>query len=301
MSEAILQAKPGWLKIRPPKTEKFAEVKQTIRELGLHTVCEEAHCPNISECWDSGTATFMVLGDTCTRGCRFCAVKTAARGNWVDAFEPRKLALAVKKFGLDYVVVTSVDRDDLKDQGSGHFAECILEIKRLSPKTLVEVLVPDFRGGEECLKKIVEAGPDVVCHNIETVKELQSRVRDRRANYSQSLFVLQKVKELDQKIFTKSSIMLGLGETEQQVFESMDDLRATNVDFLTIGQYLRPSLKHIALQEFVSPEKFDYYKIIALQKGFLYCASGPFVRSSYKAGEFFVKSLAEKRSIQNAN
>ena len=301
MPQTLLQTKPDWLKINPPKTEKFSEVKQTIKQLGLHTVCVEAHCPNITECWDSGTATFMVLGDTCTRGCRFCAVKTAGKGNEVDVFEPRKLAVAIQKFGLGYVVVTSVDRDDLFDQGAGHFADCIREIKKLSPGTLVEVLIPDFRGNEDCIKKIVEARPDVIAHNIETVKSLQSIVRDRRANYSQSLLVLEKVKEMDKKIFTKSSIMLGLGEQEEQVFQAMDDLRGINVDFLTLGQYLRPSLKHIALSEFVAPEKFDYYKNIALQKGFLYCASGPFVRSSYKAGEFFVKSLVENRGKQLAN
>lgn len=293
MSGTVVEQKPVWLKIKPPRTEKFAEVKQAIKQLGLHTVCEEAHCPNIAECWDSGTATFMVLGDTCTRGCRFCAVKTGLKGLELDPFEPRKLALAVKKFGLGYVVVTSVDRDDLADQGAGHFAECIKEIKRLCPETLVEVLIPDFRGNEECIKTIAGAKPEVIAHNIETVKELQGIVRDRRANYEQSLFVLKKVKELDPKIFTKSSIMLGLGEREEQVLKAIDDLRETSVDFLTLGQYLRPSKRHIALKEYVSPEKFEYYKSIALQKGFLYCASGPFVRSSYKAGEFFVKALVE--------
>jgi len=301
MSQTIAVQKPSWLKILPPRTEKYAEIKETIKELGLHTVCQEAHCPNMSECWDSGTATFMVLGDTCTRACRFCAVKTGLRGKGLDALEPKRLAIAVKKFALSYVVVTSVDRDDLADQGAGHFAECIREIKSQCPKTIVEVLIPDFRGSEDCVKKIVDAQPEVIAHNIETVRELQRRVRDYRANYEQSISVLKKVKELDKKIFTKSSIMLGLGEQEEQVMRTMADLREIGVDFLTIGQYLRPSSRHIELKEYVEPEKFDYYKNAALQKGFLYCASGPFVRSSFKAGEFFIESIIKKQGLEHGN
>ncbi len=292
MNRAILQEKPGWLKIVPPRTKNFEKVRATIRELGMHTVCQSAHCPNAAECWDSGTATFMVLGNTCTRACRFCAVNHSGKGDALDNSEPKNLARAVKEFGLKYVVITSVDRDDLEDFGVEHFAECIREVKSASPETVVEVLIPDFNGNEDCIGKIVGAKPDVIGHNVETVRALQFKLRDRRASFEQSLLVLRKIKELNPKIFTKSSIMVGLGETEEQVLGTMGDLRAAKVDFLTIGQYLQPSKKHFKLKEYISPARFEHYKKLALHKGFLYCASGPFVRSSYKAGEFFVESLA---------
>ena len=288
--------KPPWLKIRPP-TEKFAEVKDTLKKLNLVTVCEEAHCPNISECWSGGTATFMVLGDTCTRGCRFCNIKSAKLGRPIDKDEPKKLAQAIAEWKLDYVVITSVDRDDLPDQGASHFAECIREIKKQLPSVIVEVLIPDFRGNIECLKTIIAAQPEVIAHNLETVKSLQRKVRDIRANYEQSLFVLKTIKELSPKTYTKSSLMLGLGESEAELVQAFKDLRAIDVSVLTLGQYLRPSDWHIAVNEYIPPEKFKHYQKIAEDLGFLYCAAGPFVRSSYKAGEFFMKNVI--RSSKN--
>lgn len=283
-----------------PAFGNFQNVRQTIKNLGLHTVCEEAHCPNMSECWSGGTATFMVLGDTCTRGCKFCNVKTFYKGMSVDKKEPEKLALAVKEWGLEYVVITSVDRDDLPDQGAGHFSECIKKIKKESPEILVEVLIPDFRGNIDCLKKIISAEPDVIAHNMETVRRLQRTVRDPRANYQQSLFVLEKIKQLRPQIFTKSSLMLGFGETDQEVLEAMRDLREKGVDILTLGQYLQPSQKHIAVAEYVPQEKWEFFKMMGEELGFLYVASGPLVRSSYRAGELFVKNVMAKRNPTRA-
>lgn len=285
--------KPDWLKIRPPTTEQFARIQSMVSTLQLHTVCQEAHCPNLAECWSAGTATFMVLGDTCTRGCRFCAVKTAANGQEIDAFEPLKLANTIKQMNLTYVVITSVDRDELPDQGANHFAQCIRTIKKTNPHTRVEVLTPDFRGETTCIQTILNAKPDVFGHNIETVKRLQSTVRDRRANYEQSLFVLQFAKEWsekhNQKLFTKSALMLGLGEKKEEVVQTLDDLLENKVQLLSLGQYLQPSPRHFTVHEFVSPKQFDEFKQSALQKGFLFCQAGPLVRSSYKAGEFFVE------------
>lgn len=291
MTEQLV--KPPWLKIRPP-AEKFPQVKETLRRLNLVTVCEEAHCPNIPECWSSGTATFMVLGDTCTRGCRFCSIAHARAGRPIDPEEPKKLAQAVKEWGLDYVVITSVDRDDLPDQGAAHFAACIREIKKQHPSIIVEVLIPDFRGSEECIRMIIAAGPEVIAHNIETVSSLQRKVRDIRAGYEQSIGVLRAVKRLSPATYTKSSIMLGFGEKDDEVIEALRELRAAGVDIVTLGQYLRPSPRHIALQEYVHPEKFDYFRQLAEQLGFLYCAAGPFVRSSYRAGELFMKGLLRR-------
>lgn len=285
--------KPEWLKIKPPAGTKFQEIKETLASLQLHTVCQESHCPNMSECWSSGTATFMVLGDTCTRACKFCAVKTGFPASPVDPLEPIKLAKTIAQLDLDYVVITSVDRDDLPDQGASHFAKCIAFIRQENPHLFIEVLIPDFRGNKECIKTIVQAKPDVIAHNIETVSSLQNKIRDPRANYLQSLFVLKYIKELDPSIYTKSSIMLGLGETEQELLQTFKDLRAQGVSFLTLGQYLRPSSWHLKVQEYVTPEQFNHYKQLALQQGFSYVASGPFVRSSYKAGEYFIKSVVE--------
>ncbi len=285
------RGKPQWLKIQPPTTEKFVKIKETLKKYKLHTVCEESHCPNIPECWSGGTATFMILGDVCTRGCRFCQVNAAAKGKPIDPYEPIKLALAVKEWNLDYIVITSVDRDDLEDQGSEHFAKCITEVKRRIPGLLVEVLIPDFRGDAECLKKVVDAKPEVIAHNVETVRRLQSKIRDRRAGYEQSLSVLSNVKKLNPKIFTKSSIIVGFGETDEEIIQAMKDLRAIGVDILTIGQYLRPSDWHLPVAEYVPPEKFEFYKAMGEDLGFLYVASGPFVRSSYRAGELFVKNV----------
>lgn len=287
--------KPQWLKIKLKPTDNFSNIKQTIKNQNLHTVCESAHCPNISECWNGGTATFMLMGDVCTRGCKFCAVKTGNPTKKLDAEEPRKLALALSEIKMfDYVVLTSVNRDDLIDGGASHFAECIKEIKKAYPEIIVEVLIPDFKGDVEALKKIVDANPEVIAHNIETVERLQKKVRDARANYKQSLSVLENIKKINSKIYTKSSIMLGLGETDEEVVQAMKDLRDINVDILTIGQYLRPTDWHLAVNEYVPPEKFEYFKHKALEFGFLYCASGPFVRSSYRAGELFVRNVMRK-------
>lgn len=282
--------KPAWLKIAPPTTESFSEIKQIISNQKLHTVCQEAHCPNMSECWSSGTATFMVMGDTCTRGCRFCAVNTAAKGAPLDPNEPKNLARAVAQMGLDYVVITSVDRDDLPDQGAGHFARCIEELRKQAPGVLTEVLTPDFRGDVSCIKTIVDARPTVFAHNMETVERLQSQVRDRRANYRQSLKVLKTAKELEPKIYTKSSIIVGFGEKEEEVVKTMEDLCLNNVDIVTLGQYLRPSDWHLPVSEYVTPQKFKFYEEKGKEMGFMYAASGPFVRTSYKAGKLFVKS-----------
>lgn len=285
---------PEWLSIKPASTEKYGNIKQRVNDLGLHTVCVEAHCPNITECWSGGTATFMVLGEDCTRGCRFCAVKKIAHGADVDPFEPYKLATLVKEWGLDYIVVTSVCRDDLPDQGSAHFAKCIQEIKKMNPKTLVEVLIPDFRGDEECLQRIVDARPDVIGHNIETVERLTASVRDGRAKYVQSLAVLSNAKRMGQR-YTKSAMMLGIGEADEEVLKAMSDLRNAGVDFIAIGQYLRPTERQLGVKEYVKPEKFEFFKMKATEMGFLYVAAGPFVRSSYKAGEFFIKSMVNKQ------
>ena len=276
----------------------FSEIKNSLNKHRLHTVCESAHCPNISECWNTGTATFMLMGDTCTRGCKFCAVKTGNPMKQLDADEPRKLAQALSEIKLfDYVVLTSVNRDDLEDGGSAHFADCINEIKRAYPSIIVEVLVPDFRGNIGALRKIVNAKPEIIAHNIETVERLQRKIRDIRANYNQSLSVLENVKKMNPGIYTKSSIMLGLGEEDEEIVQSMRDLRAISVDILTVGQYLRPTNWHIAVNNYIKPEKFEYFKQKALELGFLFCASGPFVRSSYKAGEMFVKNIVKKNKI----
>ena len=274
-------------RIRLPLLQTFKDVQETIHAKTLVTVCESAHCPNISECWSGGTVTFMVMGDICTRGCRFCAVKTAVAGKELDREAPRKLAETVHEWRLRYVVVTSVDRDDLPDQGACHFSECIKEIRRLNPGTTIEVLIPDFRGSVDCLKTIVDARPDVIAHNIEVVARLQQKVRDRRATYEQSMYVLKKIKELDATRYTKSSIMVGFGESTEEVVAAMLDLRKNGVDFLTIGQYLSPGFRHAIVQEYVAPETFLFYKKVGEEIGFRYVASGPLVRSSYRAAEYF--------------
>ncbi|MFH0954750.1 MAG: lipoyl synthase [Candidatus Micrarchaeota archaeon] len=289
--------KPDWLKIRPPTTEQYGELREKISKTGLHTVCEEAHCPNMSECWSNGTAAFLILGDVCTRSCGFCATKSAVNGKSVDEKEPEQLAKTIREMKLDYAVLTSVDRDDLKDDGANHFAACILETKKQNPKTRIEVLVPDFSGKKELISMVVNAGPDVFGHNLETVERLQKKVRDQRANYTQSLLVLKRAKELAKKkrleLLTKSSLMLGMGETKEEVLEAMDDLRNAKVDIMYLGQYLQPSQKQLSVQRFVTPKEFEEFKQAALEKGFLACQSGPFVRSSYRAAEFFLKNRPE--------
>ncbi|MCO4745516.1 MAG: lipoyl synthase [Proteobacteria bacterium] len=289
-----LRQKPSWLKVKMPGSPRYAKIKERARELSLSTVCEEARCPNIGECWGGGTATFMVMGDTCTRGCRFCAVKTMKRPPPLDPSEPLNVATAIHEMGLDYVVVTSVDRDDVEDGGAEHFATCITEIRRLNPKTRVEVLIPDFAGNVGHLLKVIAAQPDVLAHNIETVERLTHPVRDRKAGYKTSLDVLAHTKQIDPSRMTKSSIMVGLGETAEEVEKTMRELRAVDCDFLTIGQYLQPSKKHIDIEEFVHPDQFAAWEAIGLEMGFKYVASGALVRSSYKAGEYFIRDYLER-------
>ena len=281
--------KPEWLKVKLPGAGEFPEVKSILRHHHLHTVCEEAHCPNLGECWGSGTATIMILGEICTRSCKFCATKTGNPHGMLEKDEPLRVARAVQEMGLDYVVLTSVTRDDLPDGGAEHFAETIRMIKKFAPDALIEVLIPDYTG--ENLKLVVEAHPDVIGHNIETVKRLTRKVRDWRFSYEKSLQVLKEVKEFDPTIYTKSSIMLGLGETKEEVIEAMQDLRDIDVDFFTLGQYLRPTPRHYPVDRFIPPDEFKEYERIGLEMGFKYVASGPLVRSSYKAAEYFIKNI----------
>jgi len=289
--------KPEWLRVKYPTGQNYERIKDVLRNHNLHTVCEEAHCPNVAECWGGGTATFMLMGDTCTRGCRFCMVKSGNPHGFLDIFEPVNVAKTIAHLGLKYVVITSVDRDDLPDGGAGHFASTIKAIKQQDPNVITEVLIPDFQGNLDDVKKVVDAAPEVVAHNIETTEPLSPKVRDPRATYKQSLWVLKGIKELDPTVYSKSSIMLGLGETEGDLVKAMKDLRDVDVDILTLGQYLRPSRGHIPVTEYVSPETFEHYKTLAEELGFLYVASGPFVRSSYRAGEFFVEALIRKKRL----
>lgn len=303
-AQILHSKKPPWLKIRPPAGDQYLKIKGLLESHGLHTVCAEARCPNVAECWSSGTATFMLGGDICTRACRFCAVKTSRRPPPLDPEEPFKIAESVAAIGLHYVVLTSVDRDDLSDGGASHFAATIRELKRRSSKILIEALVPDFRGDVEAVQTIVDSGLDVYAHNIETVKRLQYRVRDPRAGYLQSLATLRTAKTLarahGQELVTKSSIMLGLGETETELHEAFQDLRTFEVDVLTLGQYLRPTLQHLPVEKFYQPHEFCQLQSESEKYGFLYVASGPLVRSSYRAGEFFIQRMIEKRREQNA-
>ncbi len=292
--------KPDWLKIRPPGGAEYVALKTQLRERGLSTVCEEARCPNVEECWGGGTATLMVLGDTCTRGCSFCAVKTNRLGRPLDPDEPRKSAESVELMGLDYVVITSVDRDDLPDGGASHFADVIRAVRERNPDTLVEVLIPDFRGDEAALATLVAATPDVVAQNLETVERLTHPVRDPRAGYRQTLDLLGRVKRLDPTRLTKSSLMLGLGETDDEVRAAMEDLRAEDVDFLTFGQYLAPTKRHHPVDRYVTPEEFDRWREEGEGLGFRYVASGPLVRSSYRAGEFAIRAVFEERRREAA-
>lgn len=292
--------KPAWLKVKMPGSPRYHEIRKRARELRLATVCEEARCPNIGECWAGGTATFMVMGDTCTRGCRFCAVKTAKRPPALDADEPYNVAQAIKEMDLDYVVLTSVDRDDLSDGGAAHFASCIREIRQASPKTRVEVLIPDFAGNVGSLLTLMLAEPDVLAHNQETVLRLTWPVRDRKASYQTSLEVLRNAKRISPDTFTKSSLMVGLGETVDEMRDAMRDLREVDVNFLTIGQYLQPSPRHLEVEEFVTPDQFAEYERMGLEMGFTYVASNPLVRSSYKAGEFFIRNALQQREQAGA-
>ncbi|MGB6085679.1 lipoyl synthase [Parvibaculum sp.] len=286
--------KPEWIRVRAPGSPVYAETKQIVRENGLVTVCEEAGCPNIGECWTQKHATMMIMGDTCTRACSFCNVKTGLPEP-LDADEPERVANAVEKLGLRHVVITSVDRDDLADGGAQHFVEVIEAIRRRSPGTTIEILTPDFLRKEGALEKVVAAKPDVFNHNLETVPRLYLNIRPG-ARYFHSLRLLQRVKELDPTIFTKSGIMVGLGETREEVLQVMDDMRSASIDFLTIGQYLQPTRKHAAIDRFVTPEEFKSYERIARTKGFLLVSASPLTRSSYHADEGFARLRAARNA-----
>ncbi|XP_064859471.1 lipoyl synthase, mitochondrial-like isoform X2 [Oncorhynchus nerka] len=291
---------PPWLKTEIPIGKNYNKLKNILRDLNLHTVCEEARCPNIGECWGGGehgtaTATIMLMGDTCTRGCRFCSVKTARQPSPLDPDEPYNTAKAIAAWGLDYVVLTSVDRDDIADGGAEHFAKTVSNLKERKSQIMVECLTPDFRGDLAAVEKIVQSGLDVYAHNVETVRELQRHVRDPRANIDQSLNVLRHAKAVKPDILTKTSIMLGLGETDRQIYNTLTELREAGVDCLTLGQYMQPTKRHLKVEEYVTPERFVHWEEVGKEMGFVYTASGPLVRSSYKAGEFFLKNLLEKR------
>ena len=287
--------KPDWLKIKIPSGEDYLRVKKTLRTYNLNTVCEESSCPNVSKCWESGTATIMIMGNMCTRVCRFCDV-SSGRPAPLDPDEPKRVAEAIKQWNLRYIVITSVCRDDLKDGGAAHFAKTIKSVKLSCPNTIVEPLIPDFNYDSNSIKKIIESEPEVVSHNIETVRRLSSKVRDSRATYDQSLSVLRKIKEINPKIYTKSSFMVGHGETKEEVIQTASDLKSANVDVITAGQYLQPSLNHLPVVEYVHPEKFASYQKIFEEMGFLHVVVGPFVRSSFQAADFIEKIKSVKRS-----
>jgi len=291
-----IKKKPNWIRTKIVDTQNFFKTKEIINKKHLHTVCQEASCPNISECWSKRHATFMIMGDTCTRACAFCNVKTG-KPTFLDPLEPLKIAQATKELNLKHVVITSVDRDDLVDGGADHFTKVILETRKINKETTIEVLTPDFLRKGESYKKVVNANPDVFNHNIETVPSLYRSVRPG-SRYFASVNLLKSVKEINKKIFTKSGIMLGLGETRDELLQVMDDLLLANVDFLTIGQYLQPSVKHYPLDRYVHPDEFAELKSIALLKGFLIVASSPLTRSSYHADEDFskMKKLREKQA-----
>lgn len=288
----MVQRLPEWLTIRLPRPDTIQEVRTMMRAKNLHTVCESARCPNLPECWSKKTATFMILGDVCTRSCGFCAIQVG-RGREVDLFEPANVAKVAEDLGLKHVVVTSVARDDLKDEGAEQFARTIRALHHRIPHAIVEVLTPDFKAKRELIAIVCEAGPEIYNHNVETVPRLQKIVRPQ-AKYSRSLKVLETVKELNSRIYTKSGIMLGLGETKDEVVATLRDLRAVGVDAVTIGQYLRPTMRHLPVHTFVSPEEFKEYEAIGSELGFAFVASAPFVRSSYNAIEFSKKVMAER-------
>lgn len=291
--------KPDWIRVKAPVSKGYQETRTLMRDLKLNTVCEEAACPNIGECWSKGHATVMILGDTCTRACAFCNVKTGVP-NIVDADEPRHLAEAVGKLKLSHVVITSVDRDDLDDGGAAHFAACIEMLRMTAPDTTVEILTPDFQKKDGAIDVVVAARPDVFNHNIETVPRLYRTIRPG-ARYFHSLYLLQRVKERDPNIFTKSGIMVGLGETKEEVIQVMDDLRSASVDFITIGQYLQPTPKHAPIDRYVEPEEFDYYARVAKTKGFLMVSASPLTRSSYHADDDFAQMRANRAAQMKAS
>ncbi len=288
---------PPWLKVKLPTGPRVARLKDASRSRGLATVCEEARCPNLAECWGGGTATFMIMGEVCTRGCRFCSVDTALRPPLPDPEEPAKLALTLKEMAVEYAVLTTVCRDDLPDQGAGHLASCIRAVKDANPAMRIEMLLQDFRGERKLLETVMDARPDVVAHNVECVERLTATVRDAKAGYRQSLEVLRHSKIYQPGTPTKTSLMLGLGETEEEVLTALDDIREAGTDIITMGQYLRPtgSRHHLPVHSFVHPDEFARFGELARARGFLFVASGPFVRSSYRAAELFLKGRLEAK------
>ena len=282
--------KPRWLRAKMPSGAGYSGTRKIVHEHRLSTVCEESMCPNIGECWNAGTATIMVMGSVCTRACRFCAVDTGNPKGWLDVEEPLNSARAVKLMGLEYVVITSVDRDDLADGGAAHYAECVREIKKLNPNTAVEALTPDFNGIKEHIELVVDSGLEVFAQNVETVRRLTHPVRDPRAGYEQSIDVLRHAKAHRPSVLTKTSLMLGLGERDNEIIETMHDLRSANVDILTLGQYLRPTPNHLPVERYVTPEEFQAYRSEGLEQGFLEVVAGPMVRSSYRAEQVLQKN-----------
>ncbi len=279
--------KPDWLKIRIPSGIEFSEVYDLVTKYNLSTVCQEARCPNMHECWNKKSATIMILGKVCTRACRFCAVETGNPHGSVNPMEPNNVAQVIKQLGLRYVVITSVDRDDIEDSGSGHYARTIQCIKKTNPATKIEALIPDFSGDENCLRKVVDAGPFVIGHNIETVRRLTPYIRDRRCGYEKSLTVLRKMKIFNDGIYTKSGFMVGCGEEKDEIIQTLEDLKKVQVDIVTIGQYLQPTKKHHFVQKYYTPEEFCEFKSIGADLGIHHILSGPLVRSSYHAEEIF--------------
>ncbi|MGO2135106.1 lipoyl synthase [Marinobacter sp.] len=284
------ERKPNWLRAKMPGGERFEAVRKNVTENRVSTVCQESHCPNIGECWTAGTATIMVMGSVCTRACRFCAVDTGNPNGWLDKDEPENTAKSVELMGLRYIVLTSVDRDDLDDGGAAHYAACVSAIKQRTPEVAVEALTPDFDAVMSNVEKVVDSGLEVFAQNVETVERLTRRVRDPRAGYQKTLSVLEHAKLYRPDIITKTSLMLGLGETEEEILATMDDLRAIGVDILTLGQYLRPTPNHLPVEEYVTPDAFNRYREIGLEKGFMEVPSGPMVRSSYRADRVFDKN-----------
>jgi lipoic acid synthetase len=282
--------KPPWLRAKMPAGKGYSRTRSIVREHRLATVCEESMCPNIGECWNAGTATIMVLGSVCTRACRFCAVDTGNPRGWLDPEEPLNTGKAVRLMGLKYVVITSVDRDDLPDGGAAHYAACVREIKRLNPATAVEALTPDFNGHSRDVEVVLDSGVDVFAQNLETVRRLTHAVRDPRAGYGQTIAVLAHAKRYRPRAFTKTSLMLGLGERDSEILDAMDDLRAANVDILTLGQYLRPTPNHLPVERYVAPADFDAYRTEGLERGFVEVVAGPMVRSSYRAEQVLQKN-----------
>ena len=285
-----IQRKPSWLRIKAQSSPVYSEVKKTVKEHRLATVCEEAMCPNIGECWSSGTATIMLMGDVCTRACKFCAVDSGNPKGWLDQEEPANTAESVKLMGLKYLVLTSVNRDDLPDGGAQHYADVVAKVIAENPSTDVEALTPDFLGILDSIETVVNSGIAVFAQNVETVKRLTHPVRDPRASYEQTLNVLGHAKAHNPKVLTKTSLMLGLGETEEEILQTMDDLREKNVDILTMGQYLQPTVKHLAVERYVTPEEFEKYRQWGLDKGFYEVVSGALVRSSYRAEQVLQKN-----------